>query len=82
MGEWIKKTNVGESHVSTVRLTVHHPKCLLARLPGPYETMIFGGKNDEFSIQHQTKEEAINFHNKIIICIRSGLDCENLDYNV
>jgi len=79
MGEWVKKTKVGDSLVSTVRLSVPDPNCMFGRLPGPYETMVFGGKNDLYGIQHHTEKESILHHKKVIIGIKAGIDLETLD---
>lgn len=75
-GRWFEKadrslaqTNIGKAHVSTVFLGLDHN----FSSKGPpilYETMIFGGKHDEYQKRYSTRKEAFLGHERAVQLVR------------
>ena len=79
MGREIIKTHIQDCIVSTVELGGAAQRWMFGVRPTPYETMIFGGKNHHYGIQHVTEKEAVIHHKKVLVCIRAGIDPDTLD---
>src|SRR5215471_18943606 len=67
----VGKTKVGDAEVSTVFLGLDHGAATwrgldesdpLTYKPVLWETMIFGGENDQFQVRHDSKEKAQIIH--------------------
>jgi hypothetical protein len=71
ISKWvINKTTVGESKVSTVWLGLNH-----SFDDGPpliFETMVFGGPDNDWQKRYSTKEEALACHIIIVKQLESG----------
>ncbi len=85
MSEEIKKTFLVEDKclnnnciVSTVKLRWDLGANMFGRTPILFETMIFGGKNNYYQNRNSTKKRALLHHNKVVVCLRAGMDCEEL----
>jgi len=65
--------------VSTVKLRRDLGSDIFGHMPMLFETMIFGGKNHHYQNRNSTKEKALLHHKKIVVCLRAGMDCEELD---
>lgn len=70
---------VGEASVSTVWLGLDHGFCR----PGPgyrpiiFETMVFGGDDDQFCLRYCREEEARVGHQSVVLALREGLPLES-----
>jgi len=60
----IEETNIGKVRVSTVFLGLEHG--FKDGKPLIFETMIFGGKYDQYQDRYSSKEEAIIGHKKAV----------------
>lgn len=60
----VRETHIGKSRISTVFLALDHS------FEGPppilYETMVFGGKCDQYQLRYATKEQAVVGHDVIV----------------
>lgn len=56
----VKKDNVGNAHVSTVFLGIDYSFGM--GQPLLFETMVFGGDEDQFQFRYSTREKAIIGH--------------------
>lgn len=66
----VAETYVGKSYVSTVFLGMDH-----SFGHGPplwFETMVFGGKNDEYQVRYSTWDQAVKGHNTIVKAVENG----------
>lgn len=63
----VAKTKIGDSEVSTVFLGTDH--AFGGGAPLLFETMIFGGKHDEFCERYSTWEEAEEGHKRAIALV-------------
>ena len=86
MSEEIKKTFLVEDKcldnnciVSTVKLRRDLGSEIFGHKPLLFETMIFGGKNNHYQNRNSTKKRALLQHKKILMCLKAGIDCEELD---
>jgi len=65
-GRTLIKTLVDQIIVSTVFLVYDHRFGDEEGLPILWETMIFGGKHDQYQERYSSKEDAIEGHNRAI----------------
>ena len=61
----VAKDNVGDSEVSTVFLCIDQ-NYSGDGVPVLWETMIFGGKHDQYQRRYTSKEEAVKVHNSLV----------------
>jgi hypothetical protein len=73
----VARTEIGDIHVSTVFLGTDHN--FLGGSPILYESMIFGGAQDDFQRRYQTREQAIAGHDQIVAAVRAGTDPDPID---
>jgi len=70
-GRIVKQTKVGDAKVSTVFVGTDH-----AFMPGVqpllWETMIFGGKHDQFQRRYVTRAAAAKRHDEIVKLLEKG----------
>ena len=67
---WRKETVIGDVRVSTVWLGLDH-----SFLPDRHlywETMIFGGEHDQDQWRYESREQALEDHERIISAVREG----------
>jgi hypothetical protein len=66
----VKKTFVGKQEVSTVFLGMDHGFSWIFKTeenrPVVFETMVFGGKSDEFQERYCTWDEAVKGHDEVV----------------
>lgn len=65
----VGKDEVGDQGVSTVFLGIDHG---FGSTPQWFETMVFGGLNDEYQERYQTYAEALAGHKRIVESVKSG----------
>lgn len=68
----VAEDTVGAAYVSTVFLGMNH-----SFGEGPplwFETMIFGGKNDEYQTRYSTWDQALAGHKAIVKALEAGED--------
>lgn len=71
----VGQTEVGDSRVSTVFLCLDH------RFGGDgppvlWETIVFGGLNDQWQDRYTSYEDAVAGHNKTIVAVKNGVKLE------
>lgn len=67
----VAKDQVGKQEISTVFLGLDHSFGMSRNaVPILYETMVFGGKNDQYQERYHTREEAIKGHKRILNAIK------------
>ena len=71
-GKVVRKTYVGEAHISTVFLCIDHNH-FGEGTPILFETMIFGGDSDDHQERYSTWDEAIVGHDEAVAFLRSLL---------
>ena len=76
MNKRIKVTYLNDCIVSTLKM-VDTDHCFFQR----YLTTVFGGENNLFGHINTTEKVAINNHNKIVICLRAGIDCGEISFD-
>ncbi len=67
----VMKTRLDDVYISTVFLGINYqwgrgPPIL-------YETMVFGGQNDEYTERYHTRQEAINGHERVVKMVEDRL---------
>jgi hypothetical protein len=62
---------IGKVKISTVFLGLDHN--FGAGKPLIYETMIFGGKHDQYQERYYTKEEALEGHKKAVELVKNSI---------
>lgn len=83
-GRWQIETNLfdGTVRVSTVFMSLDHQ--FGDGPPLVFETMVFGGDQDEFQYRYSTKKQAENGHYQVVDCLAAGVEIEidpDLDIN-
>jgi hypothetical protein len=66
----IEVTKVGEVTISTVHLVIDHS--FGVGPPVIFETMVFGGENDEYMQRYSTEAAALAGHDQIVMSIKNG----------
>lgn len=68
----IAKDKIGDSTVSTVFLGLDH-SFTDSDIPVLWETMIFGGKHNDYLERYSSKEDAIKGHNEAVELVKNNL---------
>lgn len=68
----VKRTTVGESRVSTVFLGLDH-SFEEGATPVLFETMVFGGPDDQYQERYTTWDEAEAGHDRIVAMLERGV---------
>lgn len=71
IGKAVRKTCVGEAHVSTVFLSINHN--FGEGSPILFETMIFGGDSHKYQERYATWDEAVAGHDEAVAFLQSLL---------
>ena len=64
------RTTVGDANVSTVFLAIDH-RFFGDGPPILWETIIFGGRYDEWQARHTSREDAERHHRKVVEALRN-----------
>lgn len=67
----VKQSEVNGAKISTVFLGIDH--CYDGGEPILYETMIFGGPNDQYQYRYHTYKQAEEGHDKLVEKLTAGL---------
>jgi hypothetical protein len=77
-GKWFETAEIhvgndtiGGVQISTVFLGLDHS--FGGKKPLIYETMIFGGKHDQYQERYYTKEEALEGHKKAVELVKNSI---------
>lgn len=74
----VGKSNVGDAHVSTVFLGHDHDFSGLGP-PVLWETLVFGGANDQWMWRYSSYESALAGHNAVVAALESGTDLGSVE---
>ena len=75
----LAEDKIGDVRVSTVFLGLDHS--FFGGKPLLFETMIFGGNNDQYQARYPTKEEALAGHGFALEAVKSGQEIEEGEVN-
>jgi len=66
----LKQEHIGDIYISTVFLGLDH--AFNGEIPLLWETMIFGGENDQYQERYSSYEDALDGHQKAVELVKNS----------